>query len=266
MPEKEPGWIKKILAPHRIAKIQDLIGYPIGERLGCGHFGCVYQLKEPWVLKITRDPTEGAVWDKIQKYLDEGGYGASGLVRIKKIIRLYPDISWRGKTWPVHLIVREGVVPFMGEHYIPGLGFGVSSFTESRLRGIRKEAEANELSAVVRGLVLYREAATEWHKAAALKREYNRRSRQEAAETKMMDAINELYGPSGCPLGETLAGLGDAGIYLKDVHLGNIGWRVHPEIDGDELHAGLVIFDPGHTPTEGETAIPEFTIENPNRI
>ena len=44
--------------------------------------------------------------------------------------------------------------------------------------------------------------------------------------------------------------LQDEGMVLRDVHLNNIGWRVHTEIDGDTLADTLIIFDPGHTPTE----------------
>lgn len=40
-------------------------GVNVGEPLGCGHFGCVYELADypfNWVIKITGDPTEAAAW------------------------------------------------------------------------------------------------------------------------------------------------------------------------------------------------------------
>jgi hypothetical protein len=66
----------------------------IGQRLGCGVFGCVYESSGPWVVKITRDPTEGPAWAFIEElYADpEVGDLMGGFCRVSEVARLRPDV------------------------------------------------------------------------------------------------------------------------------------------------------------------------------
>ena len=84
---------------------------------------------------------------------------------------------------------------------------------------------------------------------------------------RAMRAADRMRGGVGGYLGESLSMLAGMNIVLRDVHLLNIGWRVHEcvELDGQEdcAEAGsIVIFDPGHTPTEHRTEIEERMIAN----
>ena len=92
-----PGWIKRYFTTTaRLLKLEDAIGGQLGGLLGCGHFGCVFEFVAPWVVKITRDPTEGRVWKFIKDHYDgDRQFGRDGVVSIARVIRLHPDIRYR---------------------------------------------------------------------------------------------------------------------------------------------------------------------------
>ena len=72
----------------------DSLDWKIGKRLGCGVYGCVYESSGPWVVKITRDPTEGPAWRFIEElYADpEVGSLMGGFCRVSDVARLRPDV------------------------------------------------------------------------------------------------------------------------------------------------------------------------------
>ena len=59
-----------------------------------------------------------------------------------------------------------------------------------------------------------------------------------------------MSGSAGYYVGEFLGEMMLQGLVLRDVHMYNVGWRTEPEVNGEELHKGIVVFDPGHTPTD----------------
>ena len=69
----------------------------------------------------------------------------------------------------------------------------------------------------------------------------------------------QFNGPAMAPLGESLNMLASHGIYLRDVHMLNIGWHVARDADDWDR---IVIFDPGHTPTANTEGIEEALVEN----
>lgn len=80
---------------------------------------------------------------------------------------------------------------------------------------------------------------------------------KDSGYSRIERAINAMYGSIGGPLGESLQMLLSNEFILHDVHLGNIGWREYAHIDGyEDQNEGLVIFDPGHTPTDKSAKLP----------
>ena len=266
MTDALPGWAKDVLRKRE--RIEAILGQPIGDLYGCGHFGCVFRSTPPWSVKLTRDPTEGAMWAQLASFVRDNNYGTGGIARVRDIVRLRPDITFRRRTWPVHAVVREEILPLWEDR--AGAGHVLTPYSQERLRITKprvyrpyESSEAKEFDELLTGLGAYREAATRWHEAARFRHAYRARPIQEEAERKMLSATNLMSGPIGGYIGETLTVLADDGIYLRDVHQMNIGWRVHSRIgDEDELPETLIIFDPGHTPTGTEPEIREAT---PNR-
>jgi hypothetical protein len=76
--------------------------------------------------------------------------------------------------------------------------------------------------------------------------------------SKIERILHRLNGPLMGPLGESLSMLASNGVYLRDVHLLNIGWHI---AHGDDDWTRVVIFDPGHTPTESGGDIEQVLVE-----
>jgi len=269
-------WVRDVLVDKD--RIADVIGLPIGEMLGCGHWGCVFESEPPWVVKFSRDPTEGPIWAKLIEWVKEQnetvGVGTDGLARAREVVQLSPGVVYRGKERELFVIVREAVAPLFSNiggvlaltpASIERLGLTSSgspyeyaapeaiSFYE--LEGIARDFtrgtdksnwayNAYTLMLLLKALRDYQELAYEWHaKRSAYSREH--------FEDQMMRAASRMTGWIGNPISETLIELLGDGMVLRDVHWMNIGWRVHSEVLGEELPETLVIFDPGHTPTKG---------------
>jgi len=258
-----PGWAEEVLEKRE--KIEAILGLPIGQLYACGHFGCVFQSTPPWSVKLTRDPTEGPMWAQLAAFVRDNNYGTDGIARVRDIVRLHPDIRFRRREWPVHAVVREEIAPLWEDNHLL-----LTPYSAERLRTKRRHvyrpyesAEVREFAELLSGLTAYKEAATRWHDAERFKRLQRKQEAQAAAEHRMMAATGLMSGPIGGYIGETLTVLADDGIYLRDVHHANIGWRLHSRIgDEDDLPETLIIFDPGHTPTGTELVIREAT---PNR-
>jgi len=270
---KVPGWVDKLLK--KKPQLEHAMGAPMGRVFGCGHFGCVFKSEPPWSVKLTRDPTEGPIWQLLADWMSEHPYGDDGIARVKEVVRLKPDIRWRRKEWPLYGIVREEVEPLLEDNLLSDysrkkLGLGTMNLYEvlrqpHAFNSLPQPAKGNatELRSLLGGLDVYKDAAEEYHHAAALKRPSNRERRMDNAMEQAWRAINMMRGPVGGPIGETLSALTDQGVVLRDVHWNNIGWRLHESIgDEDELPLSLIIFDPGHTPTK-ERELRTEMLENP---
>jgi len=281
-------WVNALLGKREA--IQRAISVPLGDLLGCGHWGCVFESANPWVVKLSIDPTEGPAWSKIAGLVQGEQWGQDGFTEIKGIYRLTPDLVIGGRKRKVWAIVREGVEPVFKEYNARELGehgggkilatsdytnrvLGLPSATRLETAELPGSPRAQDVSSMIKGLRLYRDAATAWHVLGAQQRwsprvqrerSYYRdhlgiRTRDVAMDRALRALRGYFHGPSAAPLGESLEMLATNDVLLRDVHLLNIGWHV-PRDDDD--WARIVIFDPGHTPTVGTWEIPERLIHN----
>lgn len=208
--------------------------------LGCGHYGCAYQLADkktngfaPWVLKVTRDPTEGPMCDWIAAHQQRGdGHFRAGFAHMKEVATLPHEVSRRGKKFPVFLILREFVRPNHSPSDRDARMFDVlnelrdvSRILDKKSLSVRERHYLREILGVQNPEDIW------WH------------NQMELAQTPRFDAIGGVF--------EWLRS--KYNVVLKDVHSGNIGERVYPQSWGDANVDGtnvgdFVIFDPGHTP------------------
>jgi hypothetical protein len=269
------SWVTGLLA--RRSELERAMGQPVGELLGCGAWGCVFKSTDPWVVKLSIDPTEGPIWKKIQNLITEERYGEMGFVEVRSIRRLIPDVVYSGRRRKVWGIVRSEVEPLLGgSDLVDFEGNVLSDFTRAHL-GLRpsqsyadlsrsaergwaqlsaarpRRASEEELGMAMRGLGIYRGLATSWHSLGRPTYE------QERIPTKIEHVLNHYFsGAVGGALGESLSMLASNGVYLRDVHLNNVGWHVARD---DNDYTRLVIFDPGHTPTDS-AEIEEHLVKN----
>lgn len=271
-------WVK-VLLEHEDT-LERAAGGRIGEVLGCGHWGCVVDLVDtPWVLKLTVDPTEAHIWSKILELMKEEVYGQDGFPRFKKLFRLEPGIPYgkKGRVKIAYGIVREKVAPVFreGPYGIELTDFtkqylGLSHLTTSvpvkgkpgawqsvptpvlytrllnkAVTGLdeRTQNKVDEFVENVEAIKSYRVEAKLWHKGEGFM------SREERS-TRIEHYVNRMGGPVGGALGESLNMLLSNNVVLNDVHVYNLGWRFLPNVGGQEGYTCLVIFDPGHTPTD----------------
>lgn len=259
-------WVDTLLR-HRPALERAADG-KLGEILGCGHWGCVVDMVDsPYVLKLTIDPTEAPVWLKLSELIRENGSG-EGFPEIHRVFELRPGLPYYGKLRIPHGIVREKVAPVLDGsgrvtvRTLTELGLqwefeAPPGFTYTALGHLDYSSlpNATQVMGDIRDFIrtldalrAYRDAAHDWHAAS-------HPDGRERAEVKLWRAIDFMEGWVGYQVGDSLRMLTESGLILRDTHLGNIGWRVMGEDFGPR---GLVIFDPGHTPTEPR----EFPVEH----
>ncbi len=113
-----PKWLKGWLSKNEQALV-DVTGARTDTLLGCGHWGCVFDTDDPrWAVKITVDPTEGAL---VQATLEtreelEGGDG-TGPSQVLDGIVFYKGLYDGGtveafrQLYTVYVIVREKIEP-----------------------------------------------------------------------------------------------------------------------------------------------------------
>jgi hypothetical protein len=315
---RKKAWVEQLLTKRD--KIEKAIGMPLGKMLGCGHWGCVFESTQPWVVKLSIDPTEGPIWSKIAGLLRDEQWGLQGFPEIKSIHRITPDLVTGGRKRKVWAIVRENVEPVFKEYKARELGLhgggtvlrtspytteklglhapvGAYDFQRPRgevadaavMLGLRRPSPPAELSAwtpqqedfgrAIDGLMKYKEAATAWHTLRSPARTHGQIKTQsyyraqfgcggpsqdrdclEKIEYRLNRVVETMFnGPAMAPLGESLNMLASHGVYLRDVHLLNIGWHIARDDDDWDR---IVIFDPGHTPTAGGKDIEEALVEN----
>lgn len=220
--------------------------------LGCGAFGCVFQL---WsqdvgfdrpdsqayplnrVLKISTDPTEGPVVSAIMKTgLDDQ---LAGLARWYGVWRV-PEKIQKGRRSTAWIIVREAVKPFdwMGHLRETGTTFQWIGILQNYNIHAARERD--------------------------LKRPWMKRMARENADRELV----KLYDfPPTYYVAYAIEQLRHRGILLADVHAANLGMRLedtsNQEVqivrwaDGVERPA-LLIFDPGHSMAPPGTAVEDL--------
>jgi len=289
MAVRKKAWVEALLTKREA--IEHAIGVPLGTMLGCGHWGCVFESEHPWVVKLSIDPTEGPIWLKIMGLMREEQYGEGGFPEIMGIRRIMPDLVTGGRKRKVWAIVREGIEPVFKEYHAKELGhhgggtmIATSEFTNAKIGHHtptrptsvmvapgQKTRERSDFDKAVSGLMRYRDAATAWHVFGSPPRTHAERrlvsyleyegfsSREDAGHKALRIAETAFDGPAWAPLGESLAMLASNGVYLRDVHMLNIGWHIARDDDDWDR---VVIFDPGHTPTESTGEIEQVLTEH----
>jgi hypothetical protein len=233
-PIKVDGWLTKFLKLKR-RQLED-IGVTSFEPLGCGHYGCVLPHADPkWVVKVTRDPTEGPIAAKVTEMRNKGDAALKGIVLFKEIYKADEIIDWRSKKWPVYVTVRESIKPFSMQDATKMRRYRVEASPTDRFNPYG----ATAIEAMKEAALKWHELKTEWKKDKAMQ-DYI------AAASRVGDEFNDL--------GETLFEMLDAGLVLRDVHWANLGYTTwESDNDSDYLWrpAGtVVIHDLGHTPTD----------------
>jgi hypothetical protein len=283
-PNRKKQWVEALLEKRE--PLERAIEMPLGKMLGCGHWGCVFESTAPWVVKLSIDPTEGPIWSKIAGLVRDEQWGDRGTAEVKSITRIAPDLEVGGKKRKVWAIVREGIEPVFKNYTakeLYGKGRGTelltSSFTEEVLDYSGPENPTRlqqalpkqvDFSAGIDALLDYKTLATLWHlmnmsrlgpvqrnHKHILQSRYGLYTKEEVTE-RTERVFDHFRGPHMGPLGESLHMLSTYGIFLRDVHLMNIGWHVSR---GDDDWTYVVIFDPGHTPT-GKAEIETVLLEN----
>jgi hypothetical protein len=283
------------------------ITVPIGELLGCGLFGCVYESTSPWVVKLTRDKTEGPIWAYMAELLTDPEVTGelNAFLRVDDVVRVQPDVLFDEEEMPIYCVVREEALPVLGE---PGLKatketlrrigltpelLGKAGIHEPEpsvnLLGRRmdafpeeeQEALADFYSLIV-ALKYYRQHALVFHqwRGRLTHSDYGGLEQYEAEEIAdaafrgMLDAIDGMKHRDrrpnrfGLEIGTTLAAAVNFGdLVFQDLHLYNIGWRIHETIKGDRRPPCMVILDPGAmaTPYSPEIREVELMLANFSR-
>lgn len=267
-----PSWVRHVVGARsplrkRIDRWLDANGVsfcsPTPDRddvLGSGHFGSAIALNGSpgWVLKITRDPTEGPICDWIAANQRNGQYPfRTGFARMLEVAQLEDAITLRGKSWPVFLIIREEINPLTVSKL---WNSGDRALTTATTELYRVQASARaiaspkkrgrntvKLFSAGRGMVDH-DPDDEWNRA--------------------VDGL--ISGPLS-RIGETMYDLRwTHEVLLCDVHSGNVGQRVHAQpqetAPGGDIYGpagSWLIFDPGHSVTN--VATPKM-LPNPRRV
>jgi hypothetical protein len=284
--ETRGEWVQELLKDR--AAVEHAIREPIGQMLGCGYFGCAFDSRDPWVVKLTIDPQEGPMWAVIMDILrEEGGRGQSGFTRVKEVVRLRPGVGTGKRKKALYAVVREEVQPIF-ESKPPN---SLTDYSVRRLeldpddkqinptiiakqapdldrfsadlvdtRGI-PAASAERIAAQLRDFWNAMRAMFVYDTAVAKNRKRRLSKKDMAAQIRQALAL--CKGEVGRGLGDGLAVLLDHGVVLHDLHVLNVGWRIFADIEGwPRLDRGIAVFDPGFTPTPYKPKIGERIVEN----
>ena len=267
-----PKWLRDIVENPDVRKrLDDAAVRSVGaapdwtKLYGCGHYGCVFKIPDTaFVLKVSSDQTEGPMQAFVAKGQAEGEYGFESFAQVKDVFELQGVEIRRGK---VYVIIREDVLPLYvrGGYTSPKALEELSIVKHARKNNddaiVRRELEGLDRTAVF--LARYQQAARAWYGLNRAKRNRNR-ARLDELESQIAgyDSRISEYMPY---VGQALSIMFHSGTPLLDVHAGNVGVRTYP-YGGDEGDRGyVVIFDPGHTPTDnvGEEKKGKIALANP---
>jgi hypothetical protein len=193
---------------------------------GVGHFGCAFPhaTDDRWVVKLTRDPAEGPAARLMIRLQKEGAYGVDGCVKFQSVAK-GPDVVFRGKTWPTHVIVRENVDPLSRSN-----NWSKSEeFTKQVYWWLGTAQTAARNYARLKTLHLKDKAYGEYATAC------NRLSANAPYLSEFMMAAIDYFGKP-----------------LTDVHSGNVGFTLTNWGDDERPPGTLVAFDLGHSAPDSE--------------
>lgn len=307
LPETHGSWLSVLAVEKRVA-LEGILGVQLGDVLGCGHFGCVLDSDSPWAVKLTTDPVEVEMWVQLQNAIAKKGSGQWGLTRVKEIVRLKPNLHgkrvWavmREKVEPLlaaetgtiseRTRVEIGLPPPQYEDYEEWKSSLIYRKDHDEYLGDRLEhtygmnpTDVAATLTMVGNLRRFNHALLEYD--SVLYDTRDARASYKWATEKGDDRknvagwvkcrIQTIFGwtistPSAHPfesIYHTLFDLAYYEVYLGDLALENIGWRVAEKIESSKMPAGLVIFDPRlHT---GESSgkkleLPERLVQNRGR-
>lgn len=207
-------------------RIEKALDIEIGFRLGCGAFGCTYEVdNQPgMVFKVTGDDDEGKMWQKLWS-LQKAGEVLEGLPYISRVVRLRSDHP--AAPSETYGIIREGVTP-------------VSDMSYPDWQAVKLDDESYE-EAVWR-IEAYASAASRYYYALLDDEEFGIAE----SKQKMLNAAKELrkIHPLARPLSLTLTRLTNLDIPPKDIGRHNLGVR---KKTFDRRKPALIFFDPGVT-------------------
>jgi hypothetical protein len=213
----------------------------------------------------------------------------SGCLRVADVVRLRPDVLWKAhassepEQEPVYAILREEAQP-MFETMGTGrkvwitdataaiLGLPHMSTADLNLDGRRSAVE-------FRAAIKYMKAYTTQARYILQEKEFGAAASSDPVEIATRDEVmaetKDAAGraartlathPLFADLGTTLyAALTEAEMYFPDLHIGNVGWRVHDDIEGDVRPLTAVIIDPGIAETPYRPTVPERVLQNRRR-
>ena len=219
---------------------------PRTEPLGAGSWGVVYPTHDPrFVVKVTADPTEGPIVSTIMS--EPQLHDHMGIIHYFALRKLPEDVVFRGKTFPVFVIIAERLKDVGG------------------LRGYSTSREDQHLTRLLMKI-----------KDVAGKLVHEKQKKRPSQ--RLLDDLDEQYLElvgqiNDGPLSDFFFQFRDAtetGI-LADVHLNNLGKRA---VDWESITNGAVplaesdsywvISDPGHSSVETHPDIAPLR-ENPRR-
>lgn len=285
-----PAWLSPVL--DKRPAIERVLGMPLGRMFACGMFGCAFDTTDPWAVKLTMDETEAPIWVLMQEFQREDPEGSAGLARVRDIVRLRPDAKHGRKKVPVFAIIREEIGPIWAaqEGYFSDLSLRHLDVPEELWEDVRfyrslwdpgtedrvppeTWERMVEMRQLLEGLMLFRVAAVHHYaalgehgsgiEAARRALKMSRAENEAAAKRGFREALALMDNPLASPIRNSLAGLGERyGVFLRDVHWENIGWRTTEVFDGESLPIVPIVFDPGFTPSTGAAAIREALVAN----
>jgi len=211
-------------------RIGEAFGIEIGENLGCGRWGCAFEVPETlWVLKVTRDVEEGMMWQKLWS-LQKGGERLPGLPEIVQVASLRSDHRMVADK-PLYAVVREAVMPDIE-------------------RAPLRESAREHLVAYI----------YDWHLSAAEFYGAETEHTRSIWRASLRNIGNHIVAIGGVasPFGETLLRLLELAIPPVDTHPGNIGVRQEEQFGRPP---SIVFVDPGVSP--GGERVQQELVANP---
>ncbi len=177
--------------------------------LGCGSFGCVFPLvADPRrVLKLSTDPTEGPVVKAIMETgLDKKMHGLARWDAIWKV----PFEIQEGPRSTCWVILREDVMPYRSEAF---------------MEIFRSQ---DTFWANARSTLRWQTPLSDYNRQAHLAIHYKKKERKELYRNFAEEHLGEMYNNEETYyLAEAIEALGRNDIFIADVHLGNVGGRIH---------------------------------------
>ena len=96
------NYAKDVLADH---------GLPLGDKLGCGSWGCAYRVDgKPLVVKITGDHTEAAAVRRVLEAVENGEVTWDALEAVNRTHAVYGVLDFCDQRLPIYVVVQDQLV------------------------------------------------------------------------------------------------------------------------------------------------------------